>query len=166
MTITRPLRSQIVGYAAWLAVTFIFAALAAIASARAGAFYLDLARPPWAPPAWLFAPVWSVLYLLMATSAWLVWRGRAWAEARGVLTLFLVQLAVNALWTWLFFVGRFGALAFVEILLLWLLIAATIVGFWRLHRLAAALLLPYLAWVSLACALSYSTWQRNPGVLG
>ncbi|MEX0607663.1 MAG: tryptophan-rich sensory protein, partial [Halofilum sp. (in: g-proteobacteria)] len=70
------------------------------------------------------------------------------------------------LWTWLFFVGHFGALAFVEILLLWLLIAATILGFWRLHRVAAALLLPYLAWVSLACALSYSTWQRNPGVLG
>lgn len=109
--------------------------------------------------------MWSVLYLLMATSAWLVWRDYGLAGARGALTLFLVQLAANALWTWLFFVGQLGAVALVEILLLWVLIAATIGAFWRLHGAAAALLLPYWAWVTLACALTYSTWQCNPGLL-
>lgn len=165
MTQPRSRRTQALGYAVWLAITLAFAALAAMASTQAGAFYLELERPAWAPPVWLFSPVWSVLYLLMATSAWLVWSRHGWARARGALTLFLVQLAANALWSWLFFVGRSGAIAFAEILLLLLLIGATVAAFWPLHRAAAALLLPYLAWALLASALTYSTWQRNPGLL-
>ena len=150
----------------WLAVTFAAAALGAIASADAGEFYARLARPAWAPPGWLFAPVWTVLYALMAVAAWLVWRVGGWRLQGGALVLFLAQLAVNALWTWLFFAWRLGGAAFAEILLLWILVAATVVAFWRVRALAGALLVPYLAWVSYACALSFAVWRLNPDVLG
>lgn len=102
----------------------------------------------------------------MGVSAWLVWRAQGLAGARGALGLFVIQLAVNALWTWLFFVWRLGAVAFGEILLLWLLIGANIALFARFSRFAALLLAPYLAWVSFACALTFATWRLNPGLLG
>lgn len=158
-------RRQLLGLAGWLLLTFAVAATGGLASATAGSFYRELIRPDWAPPGWLFGPVWTTLYFLMAIAAWLVWRVHGWGNARAALTLFVVQLAVNALWTWLFFVWRLGGLAFAEILLLWCLIVATAVAFMRLHALAAALLLPYLAWVSFASALSLAIWQLNPGVL-
>jgi len=164
---TRPSTSrQIVGLCGWLLLAFAAAGVGGMASARAGTFYAELVRPDWAPPGWLFGPVWSVLYILMGVAAWLVWRARGSGEARGALLVFVAQLAANALWTWLFFVWKQGALAFAEILLLWILIAVTMVLFWRVSRLAAGLLLPYLAWVSFAAALSYAIWQRNPGLLG
>ena len=153
------------GLVLWLAVTFAAAGAGAVASANAAGFYQSLSRPGWAPPAWLFGPVWTGLYLMIGIAAWLVWRERGFAGARIALGLFLAQLLANALWTWLFFAWRQGALAFGEILVLWVLILATIVGFWRVRRLAGALLLPYLAWVSFAAALTYSVWQRNPSVL-
>ena len=157
---------QISGFAGWLILTFAAAALGAVASAQAKTFYLQLVRPEWAPPGWLFAPVWTALYLMMAIAAWLVWREHGFRRAGGALTLFVVQLAANAVWTWLFFVWHQGALAFTEILLLWLLIAGTIAAFWRLRVFAAVLLLPYLAWVSFASALTWATWQLNPVILG
>jgi tryptophan-rich sensory protein len=153
------------GLLGWLAVTFGAAALGALASSNAGAFYGELSRPAWAPPASLFAPVWTSLYVLMAVAAWLVWRRRGWRDARAALTLYLVQLAANALWTWLFFVARQGALAFVETILLWALVAAVTAVFWRVRPLAGALLLPYWGWVTFATALTYSVWQRNPALL-
>lgn len=102
----------------------------------------------------------------MGVSAWLAWRARGFRGARKALIVFVLQLAANALWTWLFFVWRQGALAFAEVLLLLALILATIALFSRLSRLAAVLLLPYLLWVSFASALTLSTWRLNPGVLG
>jgi len=126
---------------------------------------MELARPAWAPPGWLFGPVWTALYLMMGIAVWLVWRGHGFSRTRFALLLFGVQLTVNALWTWLFFVWRQGGWAFVEILLLWVLIVATMIAFWRLQRLAALLLLPYLAWVSFATALTWSIWKLNPGLL-
>jgi benzodiazapine receptor len=159
-------RKQLLGFAGWLVLTFAAAAIGAVASAQARTFYLQLIRPEWAPPGWLFAPVWTALYLMMAIAAWLVWRDHGFRRAGGALTLFVVQLAANAVWTWLFFVWHQGALAFAEILLLWALIAATTIAFRRLHAWAAALLLPYLAWVSFAAALTYATWQLNPAILG
>ena len=111
MTIT-PLRKQILGLVGWLAVSFVAAALGAAASVDAGTFYRELARPDWAPSSRLFAPVWSVLYLFMGIAAWLVWRERDSRKVRAVLSLFLIQLAANALWTWLFFAWRLGAVAF------------------------------------------------------
>ena len=136
-----------------------------MASADAGAFYEQLVRPPWAPPGWLFAPVWTVLYVLMAVAAWLVWRVHGFKEGRAALVLFIVQLGANALWTWLFFVWHQGALAFAEVILLWCLIVATAVSFRRLNAVAAVLLLPYLAWVTFAAALTLAAWRLNPGVL-
>lgn len=158
-------QGQIIGLVAWLAVTFAAAWVGAIASLDAGPFYSQLSRPQWAPPSSLFAPVWSTLYALMAIAAWLVWRARGFNANRGALLLFLVQLAANSLWTWLFFAWHQGALAFAEILLLWLLIVATVVCFWRVSTVAGVLLLPYLAWVSFASALTLSVWRLNPGVL-
>ena len=151
---------------AWLAICFIAAAIGSAASLQAGSFYTDLARPDWAPPPSVFGPVWSVLYALMAIAAWMVWRVAGFAAARTALVLFLVQLAFNALWSWLFFGWRLGGLAFVDILVLWALILATLVMFGRIRPLAGALLIPYLLWVSFASALNYSVWQLNPQVLG
>lgn len=160
------IKAQALGLAGWLVASFITGAAGAVASVRAASFYGQLAQPAWSPPAWLFGPVWSVLYVLMGIAAWLVWRQHGWRGASSALSLFVLQLCANALWTWLFFVWHQGALAFAEIVLLWLLIAATLLAFWRLHRLAALLLLPYLAWVSFAAALNLSLWRLNPAVLG
>jgi tryptophan-rich sensory protein len=135
------------------------------ASINAAGFYGQLVQPSWAPPAWLFGPVWSLLFVLMAVSAWLVWRRHGFQGARVALGLYGVQLVANALWTWLFFAWRQGAWALAEIAVLWLLIAATGLAFWRLHRLAAWLLLPYLAWVSFAAALNLALWRLNPSLL-
>lgn len=157
---------QYVGLVLWLLLTFAAAALGAVASANAAGFYARLEQPAWAPPAWLFGPVWTLLYALIGIAAWLVWRAHGWRGAAGALTLFIVQLALNALWTWLFFAWHNGALAFAEIVLLWLMIVATALVFYRLHKLAALLMLPYLAWVSFATALSWAMWQRNPQLLG
>lgn len=162
----RPLTKQIAGLLAWLVVSFIAAAIGGAAAIHAGPFYTQLVRPEWAPPASAFGPVWTVLYALMGTAAWLVWRAVDLRVARIPLTLFLVQLAFNALWSWLFFGWHRGGLAFADILLLWASIVATLILFWRVRRLAGALLIPYLLWVSFAAALNYSVWQLNPQVLG
>jgi translocator protein len=161
MTRTR----QIIGLAGWLLLSFAAAAIGAVASVRAAAFYQQLAQPAWAPPSSVFGPVWSVLYASMAVAAWLVWRQDGWRRQRGVLVLFVVQLAANALWSWLFFGWHRGVLALADIVLLWLLIVATLVGFWRVRALAGALLLPYLCWVSFAAALNFAVWQMNLPVL-
>ncbi|HIE0524047.1 TPA: TspO/MBR family protein [Stenotrophomonas maltophilia] len=158
-------RSQVMGLLGWGVVTFAAAAVGAWASASAASFYATLALPAWAPPASVFGPVWSLLYAMMAIAAWLVWRERGWRNAQPALVLYLVQLAVNALWSWLFFGWKLGALAFVDILVLITLVCATIVAFARLHRGAAAMLLPYLAWISFASALNFAVWRANPGVL-
>lgn len=163
---TRPPPShQIIGLLAWLLLCFATAAIGAVASVDASSFYAQLSLPSWAPPAALFAPVWTTLYALMGVSSWLVWREHRVKPVRTALTLFVLQLVANALWSWLFFKWKLGALAFAEVLLLWLLIAATALWFLRIRMLAAMLLLPYLAWVTFAAALTYSTWQRNPALL-
>lgn len=157
--------AQAIGLVGWLAVTFAAAAVGAAASIEAASFYAQLARPAWAPPASVFGPVWSVLYLIMGIAAWLVWREKGARGSTVALTLFVVQLAANALWSWLFFGWRHGALAFAEVLVLLALIAATVAAFWRVRRLAGALLVPYLAWVCFASALTWAVWRRNPTML-
>lgn len=154
------------GLAGWLVLSFAASAIGAVASIQAKTFYGQLSQPEWAPPPWVFGPVWTLLYALMGIAAWLVWRSGGFRAQRHALTLFLVQLAFNALWSWLFFAWRMGAVAFADILLLWLLIAATLVMFWRVRPLAGALLVPYLLWVSFAGALNLSLWQLNPQILG
>ncbi|HET7562240.1 MAG TPA: TspO/MBR family protein [Rhodanobacteraceae bacterium] len=159
-------KAQITGLAGWLVVCFVAAAIGAVASIHASSFYADLVRPSWAPPAAVFGPVWTILYALMGIAAWLVWRARGFRAARVALVLFLVQLAVNAQWSWLFFSWHLGAMAFAHILLLWLLIVVTLFLFWRIRMWAGVLLVPYLAWVSFAAALCYAVWQLNPHLLG
>lgn len=154
------------GLIVWLLVTFVAAAIGSAASMRAGDFYQQLVRPGWAPPADVFGPVWTVLYVLMAIAAWLVWRrAGSFAAARTALTLYLAQLVLNALWSWLFFGWHMGGAALADLVLMWVLIGATVMTFWRIRPLAGALLLPYWAWVTFAGALNYATWQLNPQLL-
>ena len=164
MSLTK--EKQIFGLAGWLFVSFVAAAIGGAASIQAGPFYMQLSRPDWAPPSFLFGPVWTVLYTLMGIAAWLVWRIGGFRAAKAALTLYIVQLAINALWSWLFFGWHRGALAFADILALLAFIVATLVAFWRIKPLAGVLLAPYLLWVSFASALNYSVWQLNSQVLG
>lgn len=163
---TRPSKpAQAVGLLAWLLIAAVAGGIGSAASLQAGSFYAQLERPAWAPPAWVFGPVWTVLYAMMGVAAWLVWRVGGFGAARVVLILFLVQLAFNALWSWLFFGWQLGAFSVVDIGLLWILILTTIVCFWRIRAWAGALLIPYLLWVSYAAALNYAIWSLNPDLL-
>jgi len=159
-------QKQILGLVGWLALSFAASAVGAVASIQAKSFYGQLVQPDFAPPPFVFGPVWTMLYALMGIAAWLVWRCGGFRNNQQALTLFLVQLALNALWSWLFFAWHRGAFAFTDIVVLWLFIAATLVSFWRVRPLAGALLIPYLLWVSFAALLNYSVWQLNPQVLG
>ena len=157
--------SQALGLVGWLALAFVAAAVGGLAAADAPAFYAQLVRPSWAPPAGAFGPVWTVLYTLMGIAAWLVWRERKRLPVKPALVLFAVQLALNALWSWFFFAWKSGAGAFVAIVLLLALIVATLVAFYRVRPAAGLLLVPYLAWGCLATALSWTVWRNNPTLL-
>ena len=161
----RSLPAQALGLLGWIVLCFAASAIGAIASFDAGPFYEQLDRPGWAPPSGAFGPVWTALYLLMAIAAWLVWREPASSGRARALVLFVAQLAVNALWSWLFFRWRTCALAFLDTVLLLLLLVATIAAFWRIRPLAGVLLLPYLGWVGFATALTWAVWRSNPGAL-
>lgn len=145
--------------------TFAAAALGGLASANAAGFYGTLEKPAWAPPPTVFGPVWTVLYTLMAIAAYLVIREIGWRAALVPLAVYLVQLVLNAAWTWLFFGVRMGGAAFGEIVVLIVVIALNIYLFWRIRPIAGALLLPYLAWVSFATLLTWTVWRANPGTL-
>lgn len=149
----------------WLAMTFAAAAVGAIASVDAAAFYAQLARPAWSPPASVFGPVWTALYALMGISAWLVWRERGAPLRAAAIGVFVAQLAANALWSWLFFRWKSGLLSFAEVILLLVLVGVTAALFWRIRILAGVLLLPYVGWVAFACALTWTVWRANPGLL-
>lgn len=161
----KPLLTRPISLAGWLLLSYAAAVGGGVASADAGSLYERLVRPAWAPPGWLFAPVWSVLYALMGIAAWLVWQARGSRRVAVALGFFVAQLSANALWTWLFFAWRRGALASAEVLLLWSLLLATVIAFGRVRPLAGALLIPYLFWVSFASVLTCSLWQLNPGLL-
>jgi translocator protein len=158
-------RQQVMGAVLLLALTFLAAALGSLGSINAGDFYQQLEQPSWAPPAWLFGPVWTVLYCMMAAAAFLVWRSRPLAQTSPVLGLYVFHLALNVLWTWLFFVWQSGLWAFIEILLLLALIIWLVLRFRHYSKVAAALLLPYLAWVAFASLLSLTLWRMNPALL-
>lgn len=150
----------------WLAICTLAAAIGGLGSTEAGRFYAQLDRPGWAPPGWLFGPVWTLLYALMAVAAWRVARQPALPLRRVALGVFGLQLALNALWSWIFFAWQSGLWAFWGAALLAALVGATVLLFRELDRLAAALLLPYLGWTSFATLLSGAVWQRNPALLG
>ena len=159
-------KRHVLGLIGWLAIVALAGAIGAVASVDADSFYRALDLPRWAPPAAVFGPVWSVLYALMAYAEWSVWRVRGFHAARGALGLFLAQLALNASWSWVFFAWHRGGLAFGVIVLLCGLVAATVAAFWRVDRVAGAVLLPYLAWLGYAAALNFFVWRLNPQALG
>ncbi len=143
-----------------------FAAATTGAVFKPGAWYDSLSKPSWTPPDWLFPVAWSVLYVMIAVSAWLVWREAGLAGAAVPLAVWGVQLVLNAAWSWIFFGLRRMDLAFAEVVGLWLSIAACIVLFAPISPTAAALMAPYLVWVSFAAALNLAVWQRNRHAVG
>ncbi|MEU5460226.1 TspO/MBR family protein [Streptomyces althioticus] len=145
-----------------LAVCYAVAALGSLAAADSGDTYQALDRPSWAPPGWLFGPVWTVLYGTIAVAAWLALRGSdERIGRRPAMILWSVQLALNLAWTPLFFAADAYGWAFAEICLLWLALVATVVAFARRRRAAAVLLLPYTAWVTYAASLNLAIWLLN-----
>jgi len=150
-----------IGLAGWIAICLVAGALGSVFTAQSvSTWYRELARPSWTPPAAVFGPVWTALYLSMGVAAWLVWR-RGGATLLP-LSLFSAQLLLNIVWSALFFGLRSPGAAFAEIVALWLLILATIVTFWPISRTAGLLLLPYQAWVTFAAALNFALWRLNP----
>lgn len=124
-------------------------------------WYRNLEKPAFNPPSWVFGPVWTVLYILMGTAAWLVWRKYPVRPVWFPLTLFFIQLVLNAAWTPLFFTFHELALAFAELVVLWLAILATTAAFFRVSPLAGWLMVPYLVWTAFAAVLNYTLWQLN-----
>jgi len=124
-----------------------------------GDWYAHLVKPPFNPPDWIFAPVWSLLYAMMAVAAWRAWLRGGFGPG---VALWLVQLAFNAAWSWLFFGLHQIGIALLEILVLLTLVAATTMAFWRRERLAGGLMIPYLAWVAFASVLNAALWVLNP----
>jgi len=152
---------------AWLAVFLLLVVITAAigGSFEAGEWYFNLNKPGWTPPAWLFGPVWSVLYVMMAIAMWLVWDSRHHSRT-GSLLWWLIQLILNATWSWLFFgLTRIGW-ALGEMLLLIGVVIFCTKAFSSSSRLAALLMLPYLLWLAFAWVLNFSIWSLNGGGLG
>ena len=153
---------QGIGLAVFILVCFAAAGLGGIVTTpNIPTWYADLAKPAWTPPDWIFGPVWTLLYLMMAVSAWLVWRQTGFAGAKLPLGLFAIQLVLNSLWSVLFFGLQSPGASAVEIILLWAAILATLIAFWKRSNLAGGMLAPYLAWVSFAAALNFAIWRLN-----
>ncbi len=149
----------LLGLAGWIILCFSAPALGAFA--KPDTWYAALKKPSWNPPGWVFGPVWTFLYMAMAVAAWLVWRQGGVRMQRGPLLRFVVQLALNAAWTPLFFGLHRPDLALIDIVLLWIAISATIAVFRKISKTAAWLLVPYLAWVSFATVLNFVLWRMN-----
>jgi benzodiazapine receptor len=144
------------------AVCFAVAALGAkLTTPSLPGWYAALNKPAWTPPSWLFGPVWTILFAMMAIAVWLVWMRVGLAGAPFAFALFAVQLALNAGWSLLFFGLRNPGAAFVEVVIFWIAIALTAIAFSEVAMVAGALLLPYLAWVSFAAVLNFAIWRLN-----
>ena len=145
---------------AFLIVTLaVGAAASLVTEPNIRGWYGSLAKPPFNPPNWLFAPVWTLLYVLMGIAAWRVWRKTALGAPE--MLLWFAQLALVFGWSFVFFGAHAIGIALAEIVLLLVLVIATAVAFWRVDRLAAVLLVPYIAWVGFAGLLNYEIWQLN-----
>lgn len=153
---------SLVGLAFFLGLCFVVSAVGGMVTATSvGTWYQALVRPPFNPPDWVFAPVWSALYLLMALAAWRVWKIASLAGARRELGIFAIQLALNLGWSVVFFGLRLPGWAFGEMIVLFAAIVATLILFWRRDRLAGVLIVPYVAWVGFALYLNGAIWWLN-----
>ena len=149
--------STILGFAAFLALVFFVAMSGAIF--KPGPWYQTLDKPSWTPPNWLFPVVWSALYVMIALAGW-----RVYQEAGLVVlpfAIYLLQLALNAAWSALFFGMRRADLAYVDVVALWIAVAVNIALFYPIDPVAGWLLVPYLVWVTIASCLNFSVWRRN-----
>lgn len=159
---TRPSSSRsrplfgLTGLIGFIVVTFCAPALGVFSVP--GAWYASLIKPAWNPPAWIFGPVWTFLYLLMAVAAWLVWKRDGWKLP---VVLYLAQLALNAAWSPIFFGAHELGWALVEIIVLWIFILLTMLAFLGVNRVAGLMLVPYLLWVSFATFLNFTLWRMN-----
>lgn len=142
----------------------VAAAGGAVTSTSVDTWYAALAKPAFTPPDRVFGPVWTLLYLMMALAAWRVWRLGGTREVRAALGLWALQLALNLTWSYVFFGARMIGAALAEIAVLLVAIVATLALFWRLDRVAGALLVPYAAWVAFAMLLNAALWQLNPAM--
>jgi translocator protein len=124
-------------------------------------WYPTLQKPSWNPPSWLFGPVWTILYLMMAIAAWLVWRRRELFSVNSALALFVFQLILNVAWSPLFFGLKNPLAGLLDIVPLWAAILATLISFWKISPAAGVLLVPYWLWVSFATALNFTIWKLN-----
>ncbi|MFA5914229.1 MAG: TspO/MBR family protein [Burkholderiales bacterium] len=157
-----PGRRDSLGFIAFLVLCLAVAALGGAATASSvGNWYPTLAKPAFNPPNWIFAPVWTALYFMMAVAGWRVWRRDGLRRARWALTLFALQLALNLAWSILFFGMHSIGAALIEIVVLLLAILATALAFWRRDRAAGMLFVPYAAWVAFAAVLNAAIWRLN-----
>lgn len=158
----KPFWKELAAFAVSLIVCFAAADLGAWFTFQSlETWYAELKKPGFQPPDWVFGPVWTTLYFLMAVAAWLVWRARSRAPALYPLMLFAMQLSLNVAWSYCFFYLRRPELALAAIIVLWLAIAATLLAFLQSSRAAGWLLVPYLLWVAFAAVLTYAIWTLN-----
>jgi translocator protein len=147
------------GLLLWLSLSFVAGWFGA--QFEPGTWYAELRKPEWTPPPFVFGPVWTVLYILMAVAAWLVWRRSGFSGASLALSLYLLQLVLNGIWSFLFFGLNRPGLAALELSVLLLVLMATILTFHAHSRMAALLLIPYLLWAGFALLLNISIWRLN-----
>ena len=165
MSTPPPRSTSLLAFLLFFAVTWLAAVIGILCSQNAPIMYGKIVQPSWAPPAFLFGPVWTTLYCFMAIAAWLVWRQQDRLRVNVCLGVYFVHLIFQAAWSGLFFgLGRADA-AMLDILLLWLMIVWLMLAFWRVDRLAGLLMLPYLLWVSFATVLNGALWMLNGSVL-
>lgn len=150
---------KIIGLVVWILICFLPAIIGS--QFGPGDWYQALNKPEWNPPNWIFGPVWTLLYVLMGISVWIIWKSYGLKTAAIPIAFFIVQLILNALWSWFFFGLENVGLAFVDIIALWTFILITLILFWKLNTWSGVLLIPYIAWVSFATILNYNIWQLN-----
>ncbi len=161
-TSRRPVIPPLLGLAASLLICFLVAGVGGyLTSFGLGEWYSSLSKPSWTPPNELFGPVWTFLYASMAVAVWLVTRDSTGSQRSRAMALFGAQLLLNLVWSALFFVVRSPGLALIDIVLLDVAIVACIGVFWPINRVASALMVPYLVWVTFATALNFAIWSRN-----
>ena len=159
MKLTNEQLKDLLELAFWVIVTFSVAAIAS--QFEPGEWYMNIAKPSWTPPGWLFGPVWSILYFSMGVSVWLVWRKRHKTAVSWPLAFYLAQLAINGIWSWLFFGRQWIGLALIDLVALVIMVVITIAMFLRIRETAGFLLLPYLLWISFAAALNLQIYRMN-----
>lgn len=153
----------VAGFLFFIGICFFTAWLGAQVSpgVASGDWYQSINKPQWNPPTWIFGPVWTLLYAMMGTAAWLIWKKAGFGGAKIALTLFFVQLFLNGLWSQIFFGQQELGWAFAEIIILWAAIILTTIYFFRQSRIAGWLMIPYILWVTFAGWLNYTIWMLN-----